>query len=212
VARIKKILLTGTHVLIRLKSDISVKKLGDFLPDGSYLAEISGGGHTVVMRVIEYDVTVAGQDVPEMFCLITDLTDHLTYPAADLAGACRRRWDGSETALREAKSAISGAGPSAGPMFRSQSPDLIRQEHAAWVTATELVRAISRAAARNAAPAAKGHRAGQPVHPREMSFTACRRIAIGTSPAATPPPACPPQPSGPPPAAPSCSPASAASR
>jgi hypothetical protein len=26
----------------------------------------------------------------------------------------------------------------------------------------------------------KGRRAGQPVHPREISFTACRRIAIDT--------------------------------
>ena len=27
------------------------------------------------MRVIEYDVTVEGQEVPEMFCLVTDLMD-----------------------------------------------------------------------------------------------------------------------------------------
>jgi hypothetical protein len=180
VARIKNILATHTHVLIRLKSDIPVKKIGGFLPDGSYLAEISGGGHTVAMRVIEYDVAVAGQNVPELFCLVTDLRDHVAYPAADLAGAYSWRWPGSETALKEAKSAISGAGPSTGPMFRSGTPALIRQEHAAWVCATELVRAAGRAAARNAAPAAKGRRAGQPIHPREMSFTTCRRTAIDT--------------------------------
>ena len=179
VARIKR-LIKVTHVLIRLKSDIPVRRTGPFLPDGSYLAEVSGGGETARMRVIEYHVTVEGQDVPEMFCLITDLDDWRAYPAAVLAAAYKWRWDGSETALREAKSAIRGAGPSTGPMFRSQSPDLVRQEHAAWVTAVELTRAAGRAAARAAVPAGKGRRAGQPVHPREISFTAARRTAVGT--------------------------------
>ena len=98
-----------------------------------------------------------------------------------LAAAYKWRWDGSETALREAKSAIRGAGPSTGPIFRSRTPDLIRQEHAAWITATELVRAVTRQAARHAAPARKARRAGQPVHPREISFTAARRAAVATT-------------------------------
>ena len=55
---------------------------------------------------------VEGQQVPEMFCLITDLDDWQAYPAGMLAAAYKWRWDGSETALREAKSAIRGAGPS----------------------------------------------------------------------------------------------------
>ncbi len=55
---------------------------------------------------------------------------------------------------------------------------MIRQEHAAWITACELVRAVARQAARRAAPARKGRRAGQPVHPREISFTAARRAAV----------------------------------
>ena len=177
-ARIKKMLATGTHVLIRVKSDVPLRQVGGFLPDGSYLAELSGGGVTFTVRVIEYLITVAGQDTAGLFCLITDLLDHVAHPAGQLAAAYRWRWDGSETALKEAKSAISGAGPSTGPIFRSQSPGLVQQEHAAWVTATELVRATARAAARRAAPAVKGGRAGQPVHPREVSFTACRRTAI----------------------------------
>jgi hypothetical protein len=179
VARVKK-LISVTHVLIRLKSDITVTKTGAFLPDGSYMADICGRGQRVRMRVIEYHATVEGQDVPEMFCLITDLDDYRAYPAGVLAAAYKRRWDGSETALREAKSAIRGAGPSTGPMFRSGSPDLIRQEHAAWVTATELTRATARTAARAATPAGKGRRAGQPAHPREISFTAARRTTIAS--------------------------------
>ena len=171
-------MITVTHVLIRLKSDITVTKTGGFLPDGSYMADIGGKDGKIRMRVIEYYVHVDGQDVPEMFCLVTDLDDWRQYPAAALAAAYKWRWDGSETALREAKSAIRGAGPSTGPIFRSHCPDMIRQEHAAWITATELVRAVARQAARLAAPARKGRRAGQPVHPREISLTAARRAAI----------------------------------
>jgi len=178
VPRIARMLATGTHVLIRVKDGITLKRAGEFLPDGSYLAVISGGGVTLSVRVIEYWVTVAGRDAPELFCLITDLTGHETYPAQVLAEAYHWRWIGSETCLKEAKSAISGAGPSTGPMLRSQSPALIAQEHAAWVIAVELARAAARAAAVAAVPAGKGRRAGQVVHPREISFTAARRVVI----------------------------------
>jgi len=115
------------------------------------------------MRVIEYHVQVDGQDVPEMSCLITGLLDYRACPAGLLAAAYRWRQDGSQTALREVKSAIRGAGPSTGPVFRSATPDLIRAEHAARITACELVRATARAAARAAQPARKGHR--QPPRP-----------------------------------------------
>jgi hypothetical protein len=131
VPRIKAMLEAGTHVLIRVRDGITLRRAGDFLPDGSYLAEISDGGITLTVRVIEYTVTVAGRDAPELFCLITDLHDHAAYPARQLAQAYHWRWIGSETALKEAKSAITGAGPSTGPMLRSASPPLIRQEHAA---------------------------------------------------------------------------------
>jgi hypothetical protein len=180
VPRIKAMLTTGTHVLIRVRDGITLRRAGDFLPDGSYPATISGGGATLAVRVIEYTVTVAGRDTPELFCLITDLHDHQAYPAQTLARAYHWRWIGSETCLKEAKSAISGAGPSTGPMLRSHSPALIRQEHAAWVTAVELARALARAAAAIASPARRGHRAGQPVHPREISFTAARRAVIAS--------------------------------
>ena len=180
VARIAR-MITVTHVMIRLKSDIRVTRIGDFLPDGSCMADIGGKDGKIRMRVIEYDVHVDGQDVPEMFCLVTDLDDWEQYPAGTLAAAYKWRWDGSETALSEAKSAIRGAGPPTGPIFRSRTPDLIRQEHAAWITACELVRATARQAVRLAVPARKGRRAGQPVHPREISFTAARRAAVTTT-------------------------------
>ena len=66
------------------------------------------------------------------------------------------------------------------PIFRSDTPALIAAEHAAWICGTELVRALARAAARHAAPAGKGRRAGQQVQPREISFTAARRAALAS--------------------------------
>src|SRR6266568_8799011 len=63
----------------------------------------------------------------------------------------------------------------AGPMLRSQSPGLVRQELAAWAAAVEMTRGVARDAALAAVPARKGRRAGQPVRPREISFTAARR-------------------------------------
>ncbi len=72
VPRIKAMLETGTHVLIRVKDGITLRRAGDFLPDGSYLATICGGSITLTVRVIEYTVTVAGRDAPELFCLITE--------------------------------------------------------------------------------------------------------------------------------------------
>ena len=74
--------MARTHVLIRLKSDIPLKRITQILADGSYLAELSGDGVTVTVRVIEYFADVEGQDVPEMFCLITDLMDIQEYPGA----------------------------------------------------------------------------------------------------------------------------------
>jgi hypothetical protein len=173
-ARIAR-LTARTHVLIRLKGDIPLKRITKILPDGSYLAEISGDGVTVTVRVIEYWVTVGGQEAPELFCLVTGLMDIDEYPAAELAALYKWRWDGSETALREAKASLRGAGPSAGPMLRSGSPGLVRQELAAWAAATEMTRGVARAAALAAAPAKKGRRAGMPVQAREISCARTRR-------------------------------------
>jgi hypothetical protein len=120
--------------------------------------------------VIEYFVDVEGQEVPEMFCLVTDLMDWEDYPAAELAALCKWRWDGSETALREAKAPLRGAGPGTGPMLRSGSPDLVRQELAAWAAGTGMARGVVIDAAIAAAPAGKGRRAGLTVRPRDLSF------------------------------------------
>ncbi|MCA1682337.1 MAG: hypothetical protein LC700_04330, partial [Actinobacteria bacterium] len=180
VSRIAAMLATGTHVLIRVKSDIRLDRLGAFAPDGSYLARVAGGGTTLILRVIEYHVTVDQTTTPELFCLVTDLLDHVEHPAHLLAAAYRWRWDGSETALREAKSTLAGAGPGTGAFLRSRSAELIRQEHAAWMITTELVHAALRSAATTATPFTKGPRTGLPVQARHLSFTTARRTLITT--------------------------------
>jgi hypothetical protein len=57
-------LATGTHVLIRVKDGITLRRVADYAPDGSYLAVLSGGGATLTARVIEYQVSLAGRDNP----------------------------------------------------------------------------------------------------------------------------------------------------
>jgi hypothetical protein len=167
-----------THVLARLKSDIPLRKTSPVLPDGSYEAELSGDGVTVKVRVIEYWVTVEGQEVPEMFCLVTDLMDWEDYPGPELAALYKWRWDGSETALREAKAPLRGAGPGTGPMLRSCSPELVRQELAAWAAATGMARGVVLDAALAAVPARNGRRAGLAVRPRDLSFARAVRAVL----------------------------------
>jgi len=171
-------MIRSTHVLIRLKSDIPLMRTSQILPDGSYRAELSGDGVTIAVRVIEYFVDVEGQEVPEMFCLVTDLMDWEEYPAPELAALYKWRWDGSETALREAKAPLRGAGPGTGPMLRSGSPHLVAQELAAWAAATGLTRSVVRDAALAAVPARKGRRAGLAVRPRDLSFARAVRAVL----------------------------------
>jgi hypothetical protein len=161
-ARIAR-LIASTHVLIRLKSDIPLRRTSPILPDGSYEAELSGDGVTIRVRVIEYYVTVEGQAVPEMFCLVTDLMDYEDYPGPELAALYKWRWDGSETALREAKAPLRGAGPGTGPMLRSGTPDLIDQELAAWAAAVAMTRAVIRDAGQEGPPGRAPGPAPRPV-------------------------------------------------
>ena len=173
-----KALAQLTHFAVRLKSDIPLKRISEIYPDHTYLAEISGDGVTMTVRVIEYFADIEGQQVEEMFCLVTDLLDWREYPGPGLAGLYKWRWDGSETALREAKAPLHGAGPGTGAMLRSGSPELIAQEIAAWAVSTEMTRGVTRDAALAAAPAKKGRRAGLPVRYRDLSLARARRLIL----------------------------------
>jgi hypothetical protein len=162
-------LVARTRVLIRLKSDIPLKRASEVLPDHSYLAELSGDGVTVTVRAIEYWPTVEGQAVPEMFCLVTDLLDWREYPRS-ISG-------GSKTGC--GKPGRPCTAPIPGPCrFRSGSPALVRQELAAWAAAREMTCGAARDVALAAVPARKGRRAGQAVRLREISHARTRRAIL----------------------------------
>ena len=46
--RVARMLATGTHVLIRVKSDLALPRIGGFLPDGSYYSYLTGGRRPLV--------------------------------------------------------------------------------------------------------------------------------------------------------------------
>ena len=183
---IAKILAAGGHVLMRVKSDIALPNLG-WRRDGSYNSQLCGPEGPIPVRVAEYDVAApdgaaadGAEPAEELFCLVTDLTDEEKYPAQALAAAYPQRWTGSETTIKENKATITDAGPSRGPIFRSTTPDMIRQEFWAWLTATNLLRAEARRAARHAAGPARPRpaRPARHVPARQVSFTATLREAI----------------------------------
>jgi hypothetical protein len=117
--------------------------------------------------VVEYDVVKADGTTSELFCLLTTLTDQQRYSKQDIAGLYSQRWNAAETTIGENKSTITDAGPSRGPILRSESPDLVLQEIWAWLAATQLLRR----AAHTAAVAGN-------VATDEISFTTVRREAI----------------------------------
>ena len=182
-ALIKTIREQGAHLLMRVKSDIVLPMVAA-LPDGSYASFLSDGACCIPVRVVEYDVTVPGRGGAgdELYALATTLTDWQAYPAAELAACYPGRWAATETVIGEDKSAITGAGPSRGPILRSSSPHQVTQEMRAWITATQLVRihgchAIQASAAAQLT-AAPGSAPKAPATPARISFTAGRREAV----------------------------------
>lgn len=157
----------GAHLVMRMKAGIRlpvVKRLGD----GDYLSWVRGPDkRPLTVRVIEYDVAKHDGTTSELFCLLTTLTDQQRYGKHDIADLYAQRWSAAETTIGEAKSTITDAGPSRGPILRSETPELVKQEIWAWLTATQLLRR----AAHDIAVAGN-------VGTDEISFTTVRREAI----------------------------------
>jgi len=157
----------GAHLVMRMKAGIRlpvVQRLGD----GDYLSWIATPDRRrLTVRVVEYDVRKPDQTTSELFCLLTTLTNQQQYSKQDIAGLYPHRWIAAETTIGEAKSTITDAGPSRGPILRSETPDLVHQEIWAWLAATQLVRRAAYAAAI----------AGN-IRTDEISFTTVRREAI----------------------------------
>jgi Insertion element 4 transposase N-terminal/Transposase DDE domain len=157
----------GAHLVMRVKAGITLE-LVEWLPDGSYLAWL-GVRDRILVRVVEYNVEVPGRDgVSELFCLATTLLDWQAYPATAVCEAYPERWSASETTIGENKTTITDAGPSRGPILRSEEPALARQEMWAWLAGAQLVRKAACAAARAA---------GKPTSAGQVSFTAVRHEA-----------------------------------
>jgi hypothetical protein len=156
----------GAHLLMRVKDGIRLPVAARLGP-GQYLSYFGSGPRRIKLRVVEYDIRLPDGTVTEVFCLATTLLDHHTYPVADIAEVYRQRWSASETTIGEAKSTITDAGPSRGPILRSEEPDLVRQEAWAWLTATQLVRKTAHAATRTTTG----------IRTDQTSFTTTRREA-----------------------------------
>jgi hypothetical protein len=158
----------GAHLVMRVKDGIRLPVVR-WLGPGEYLSYLRSRDRRrrLTVRVVEYDVTLPDGSVSELFCLVSTLTDHERIPAADIAEVYRQRWSASETTIGECKSTITDAGPSRGPILRSEEPDLVRQEIWAWLTATQLVRRSAHAATKT--------RPG--VSTDQISFTTARREA-----------------------------------
>ena len=113
-----------------------------------------------------------------MFALATTLTDWQAYPAAELAVLYPRRWGASETTIGQDKSAITGAGPSRGPILRSGTPHQVTQEMWAWITATQLPRIHGTRAAAGQYACEPRVTPAQPPAPDRVPFTLTRREAV----------------------------------
>jgi hypothetical protein len=158
----------GAHLVMRVKSDVKLHPIA-WLPDGSYLAYLCSpdGRSRMRLRVVEYDVTLPDGSISELFCLATTLLDHGEHPASDISDLYRQRWSACETTIGENKSTITDAGPSRGPILRSETPDLVRQELWAWLAATQLVRKAAHATTQTTTG----------VGTDQISFTTIRRAA-----------------------------------
>jgi hypothetical protein len=159
----------GSHLVMRIKEGINLPNEG-WLPDGSYRSRLrsADGRRHLAVRVVEYDVRLTDGTLSELFCLATTMVDHDRYPAKDVADLYKQRWPAVETAIGQAKAAITDDGPSRGPMLRSKDPELVEQEVWAWLAATQLARKAAHAATASATT---------DVDVDEISFVTIRREA-----------------------------------
>ena len=183
---------TRADLLWRIKASLHLPVVRE-LPDGSFLAHVNDpravlartrrngdrrrrgsklGPQTgplpgITVRVIEFWLTITGEDGAartERYRLITTLTDWRAYPAADLAAVYAWRW-AIEAGYRECKTYLRGPGR----ILRGRTPALARQELWAYLAIYQAIRAIIVRAA-----------AGAGLDPDQISFTAALHAARRT--------------------------------
>jgi hypothetical protein len=161
---------TGAELLWRMPANFTLT-IGQVLPDGTYLTELiarNGGKGRVrcrlTVRIIEYSVLTTdenGEQVSELFCLATTLTDPATAPALELAALYAQRWE-FETLLGALKTRQRGPRI----VLRSHTPDGVRQELWAMFCVYHALRELVVTAAEPAG-----------IDPRRISFTHTLRTA-----------------------------------
>jgi hypothetical protein len=165
---------TGAELLWRMPSNFTLT-IEQVLPDGTYLTELTArnGGkgrvrHRLTVRIIEYSVLTTdnngdgdGEQVSELFCLATTLTDPATAPAIELAQLYAQRWE-FETLLDALKTRQRGPRI----VLRSHTPDGVRQELWAMFCVYHALRELIVTAADPAG-----------IDPRRISFTHTLRTA-----------------------------------
>lgn len=117
---------TGADLLWRVSSNLILRPV-ERLTDGSYVAEVMPpkNARTVSfrLRVIEYRLPDVKDGKDELYRLVTTILDPVLAPAKDLAILYHERWD-IEGYFKQIKSVQLNADK----IFRSKSPDGVRQE------------------------------------------------------------------------------------
>jgi hypothetical protein len=117
---------TGADLLWRVPATLILRPV-EILADGSYLAEITpprkSGTPPLRVRVIEYTLPAVTDGKDELYRLVTTIGDPAHAPAKELAALYHERWD-IEGFFKQIKSVQLNADK----IFRSKSPDGVRQE------------------------------------------------------------------------------------
>jgi hypothetical protein len=166
-----KTLDSRTKLLLRVKNNMILRSI-QRLSDGSYLAKIYPSSYArdkdrdgIVVRVIEYtldDPQRTGHGQKHL--LLTNLFDHETYPALELACYYHERWE-EELVFDEQKTHLDPRRPGKPAQLRSQTPAGVEQELYALSLGHFVVRALMLEAANE-----------NELDVDRLSFTGCLRI------------------------------------
>jgi len=167
----KTLAARGVKLLVRLKSNLILRSLKR-LPDGSYLAKIYPSSYHrdkerdgILVRVIEYALADPQRTAHgEKHRLLTNLFDHETFPALEVACLYHERWE-EELVFDEQKTHQDPRRPGKAAHFRSQTPAGVEQELYALSLGHFVVRALMLEAATEAN-----------LDVDRLSFTGCLRI------------------------------------
>jgi len=140
-AMVKATLATRSDYLGRVPKHVKFQ-VEKVLEDGSYLSWIAPDGKSkkkgatrIMVRVIEYTIDTEGE--PQIYRLITSLTDIVVFPALLLAAEYHQRWE-VENTIDQLKVHLLGRKTP----IRSQNPREVVQEIYGWLLGHWAVRSL----------------------------------------------------------------------